>query len=288
VEASGTEGRLRTVVAEGLARLDEAHGGRYMSTVARRLGVERSTVSRWRQQRATTKPEHCEALARNWPRYFDREDLLDLHYQSLQSTAGSGRHTAGVEILTTTAEVLDAATAEILTEPDNPSDRTISHCGFHLELDGRDPLDTNDPFDAGLAAQMGAFRAAAAGRAGDGWAFRSVVSAGRIERLDSIRRLVQGVDGPNVEIYAYAHSLPLVVGPLVVANRVVFMTHDHRRWERPGSAMLVRSRSAADWANRYHSDLIADAPFRLRRPSGIDHDGMRRFEEALAAGHRSG
>jgi len=281
MSGNGSDARLRSVIAEGLTRLDSDHGGRYLSTVARHLGVERSTVSRWKQQHSTARPDHCETLARRWPRYFDRDQLLDLHFRAIQSGQAQEYGTAGLEILSDTALVLDATTAEILIDPDDPVDRIINHCSMHIDTGGRDPSDSDSMFGSELIAKFTGFRRAEAQRAAEGWTVRLVVSAGNVERLASITSAVFSLDGPNVEIHAYPHSLPLVVAPLVVANRTVFMTRDHRRWERPGAAMLLRSRAAAEWANTYFADLVADAPFTLRRPSGVDEAELARFEGAL-------
>ncbi len=272
------------MIAEGLTRLDEAQGGRYLSTVARHLGVERSTVSRWRQQRATARPDHCEMLAHQWPGYFNQDELLDLHYRSLQTGLVHDRRTAGLEILSDTAAVLDASTAELLIEPESANDQVINHAALHIDRNGHDPLENDSLFGTGLAAKLRTFREAEIQRAGQGWTIRAVVSAGRIERLGSIAAMVTALDGPNVEIFAYPHSLPLVVAPLVVANRTVLMFHDHRRWERPGAAMLIRSRAAAAWANHYFTELTADAPFRLRSPSGVDEAELDRYRAALDHG----
>lgn len=281
---SGPESQLRSVIAEGLTRLDEAQGGRYLSTVARHLGVERSTVSRWRQQQATARPDHCEMLAHRWPDYFKRDELLDLHYRSLQTGLVHDRRTVGLEILSDTGTVLDASTAELLAEPESANDRVIDHTALHIDRIGRDPIENDSLFGADLAAKLRAFRTAETRRAEQGWTIRAVVSAGKTERLASITAMVTALDGPNVEIFAYPHSLPLVIAPLVIANRTVLMTHDHRRWERPGAALLIRSRAAATWAGHYFSELIADAPFRLRNPSGVDRAELDRYRRALDHG----
>ncbi len=252
-----------------------------MSTVARRLGVDRSTVSRWRQHQATARPDHCEGLARNWPTFFDLDHLLDLHYRSLQINPVDSRRTAGLETFFDTTALLRATTAEILIDPPVPTDRTIRLTAFHLERVGTDPLTTDRHFAGDPAEQLVALRNSVTERAHQGWDVKVVVSTGTSRRLTSLNNLVQEIDGPEVEIFAYPFRLPLVIAPMVVANRTVVFTYDHRRWELPGSAMIVRSRTAADWANRYFDELISDAPFRLRRPSGIDQSELDRFAQAL-------
>ncbi len=282
VNGADTESELRTVIAEGLVALDRAHGGRYMSTVARVLGVERSTVSRWRQQRSTATPEHCEQLARRWPDHFDAERLLDLHFRSMHSGSSPGPRTAGLEILTEPAAVFDVTSDEISREPDSPADRIINHAAFHIERSGLIPFESDPLFGPELRSKLMRLHELEAMRASQGWTVRMVVSAGSIKRFASILRMVQKIDGPNVEIHAYDETVPLVIAPLSVARRIVLMVHDHRRWERPGAALLIRSRSAAAWADNYFSELIADAPFRLRSPAGIDEAGLADYEQALS------
>jgi len=282
VDAANPESELRTAIADGLVALDKAHGGRYMSNVARLLGVERSTVSRWRQRRSTANPEHCEELARRWPAHFDAERLLDLHFLSMHTGSSPGPHTAGLEILTEAGAVFDACSAELEREPASAADRTINHAAFHLERSGLIPFESDPLFGPELKSKLTRFHQLEALRAGQGWAVQLVVSAGSIQRFTSIERMVQSIEGPNVEIHAYDRTVPLVIAPLVIARRVLLMVHDHRRWERPGAALLIRSRAAAAWADNYFSELIADAPFRLRSPAGVDDNGLAKYKQALA------
>jgi len=282
VDGENTESELRTAISDGLVSLDKAHGGRYLSNVARSLGVERSTVSRWRQQQSTANPEHCEELARRWPDHFDAEHLLDLHFRSMHTASSAANRTAGLEILTESGDVFDVSSAELEREPGSAADRTISHTAFHLERSGLIPFENDPLFGPELKSKLTRFHQLEALRASQGWAVRMVVSAGSIQRFTSIERMVQRIDGPNVEIHAYDRTMPLVVAPLVIARRVVLMVHDHRRWERPGAALLIRSRAAAEWADNYFSELIADAPFRLRSPAAVDSDGLAQYERALA------
>jgi len=279
---AGTESELRTAIADGLVALDKDHGGRYMSNVARILGVERSTVSRWRQRRSTANPEHCEELARRWPQHFDAERLLDLHYRSMHSGSSPAPVTAGLEVLTDAGAVFDACSAELGRDTDSPADRVINHAALHLERSGLIPFESDPLFGPELKAKLTGLHEVEALRASQGWTIRMVVSAGSIQRFESIERMVRRIEGPNVEIHAYDRTVPLVMAPLTVARQVVFMVHDHRRWERPGAALLIRSRAAAAWADNYFSELIADAPFRLRDPAGVDEDGLAEYERALA------
>jgi len=281
VDSNNIEAELRSVIAKGLVDLDRAHGGRYMSSVANLLGVERSTVSRWRQRRSTANPEHCEQLARRWPSHFDAERLLDLHFRSMHTETSLGPLTAGLEILTEAESVFDACSAEMSREPNSPADRVINHTAFHIEQSGLVPFESDPLFGPELKSKLMKVHELQALRASQGWTIRIVVSAGSVERFAPIEKMAQRIDGPNVEIHAYGDTVPMVIAPLTVANQVVFMVHDHRRWERPGAAMLIRSRAAAAWADNYFSELIADAPFRLRSPAGIDNAGLAKYEQAL-------
>jgi len=173
-------------------------------------------------------------------------------------------------------------TAELQREPKSATDRVLNHVAFHLERVGGAPFDDDPTFGPELKSKLVGFQQLEALRARQGWAVRVVVSAGNISRFQSIEGMVRGIEGPNVEIHAYDNTLPMAIAPLSIARRVVLMVHDHRRWERPGAALLIRSRAATEWADNYFSGLIADAPFRLRSPAGVDEDGLARFQQALA------
>lgn len=282
---SEAEQRLRAVVADGLDRLNAAKGGRYLAEVSRRVRVERSTVSRWRSATSTARPDHCEALAALWPEFFDTTQLADLHYKSLQFHSHSGTLTIGAEVLTTAEAVFKYAADALSQDPAEETDRVIRHVAFHIERNGRDPA-TQDPLFESTNAQQELlrFREAETARAREGWRIEVVISAGRPERLESINNMVHGIDGPNVDMYAYPYSLPLVIAPLVVANRDVILSYDHRRWERPGAAITLRSRRIVDWANHHFAQLIADAPYHLRSPTGVNETELDRYQETLQRG----
>lgn len=277
------EQELRELLAEGLARLNAARGGRYLSRVAATVGVERSTVSRWQRQQATAGPTHCELLARQWPEYFDGARLADLHYRALELGGVDGPRTVGADVLTSTAEIYGTVTSLLADEPAAAQDRVYRHVAFHIDRQGTDPAEADPLFDEPARASVQAYRTAVSARAAAGWQVQFVLSAGNVSRLASIEQLVASVDGPDVEVFAYPTSLPLTMAPVVVANSTVVLAHDHRRFERPGSALVIRARSVADWATRYIADLVAEAPFRLRSPRGPDRDGLAAFAAALEA-----
>lgn len=177
--------------------------------------------------------------------------------------------------------MFDSATAELQIEPTSARDKVIKYAALHMDRHGRDPLDHDPTFAAELTTKVKEFRSALVRRSQEGWTTNVVVSAHNLDRLESITEMVDSIDGPNVEIFAYPYSLPLVMSTLIISNRSLLVSHDHRRWERPGAGMLIRSRSAAAWADNYFSELVADAPFRLRTPSGINRAELDRFAQTL-------
>ncbi len=281
MDTAGPESHLRSVIADGLARLDAAHGGRYLSEVARQLGVERSTVSRWRNGQSTAQPAHCDGLARRWPEHFDREQFVDLQFRAAQGMATQAELTVGIDVLDDPGAILQATADALRKEPVRAADRVYRHVAFHLDRNGDDPIESDLHYQRTAGPHMLAFRSAMVERAAQGWDVRVVVSAGNPARYESIAALVESVDGPAVEVFAYPMRLPLVVAPVMIANRDVILTHDHRRYERPGAAMMMRSSAVARWAGRYVDALAADAPFRLRDPAGIDRQGLSDFRDTL-------
>ncbi len=282
--SSAADQELRSVIAEGLHRLNRSRGGRFLSRVADEVGVARSTVSRWENLATTPSARHCDALVDAFPEFFDKSQISELLYRSIDGIGSRAPLTVGVETLSSTAATYRAVRLALDEEPDSEHDRTYRHAALHLDRLGTDPVETDPLFDSAATAETLAYRESLAARAREGWEIRMVVSTGRLERIPSLLGMATSLDGPNVEVFAYPLELPLVLAPVVVANQFVLFAHDHRRWERPGSALSVRSRSIATWANRYFSDLIADAPFRLRGPSGLQHDEIERFETRLRSG----
>lgn len=276
---------LRQTIAHGLDRLNDEHGGRYMAEVARTLKVERSTVGRWRSQQSTASPTHCELLAQHWPNCFDHNQLAALQYQTL-GTAGSHlstavSHVATVDILRTPIQTYQAATDCLSIDPAREEDRVYLHAAMHLDRSGDSEIESDPLLDENTSQAVQQFRKVVARRSEEGWRIQIVISAGRTSRLGSIENMIHSIDGPNVDILAYPFRLPLVLAPTVIANEFVQVVHDHRRWERPDSALFVRSRSIAEWTTRFFTDLAADAPFHLRSPAGFDAAEFKRFSESL-------
>jgi transcriptional regulator with XRE-family HTH domain len=284
------ESQLRSLVADGLKRLNASHGGRYLAAISRRLNVERSTVSRWSRGDATASPEHCDTLSDAWPEYFNRSELAQLQYESLQSGSEASMLTVGAEVHSTPEAVYLACRKALTEEPVAIENQILRLTGFHIDRYGVDPVGGSPHFDeAALAASL-AFRAAVEERAKQGWRIQLVLSASSPERAASVRKIVDEIDGPNVEIFGFPLTLPLVMAPVVFANRDVLIVYDHRRWERPGSAIALRSLAVVAWANHYFAELIADAPYRLRSPAGVENDEFARFQKhiELSSSYRAG
>jgi len=279
--ADDVVGELRSVIADALHRLNADRGGHYMSSVASALAVERSTVSRWQKRTVTAKPEHCEMLATHWPDYFDGARLAELHYRAVQIGPHVGATSVGIEMFDSPAGVYSAATEALRMPQPRLADRVYRHVAFHLDRRGTDPMEADLLFDEGARQATQVHRALMAQRAAEGWQMHVVLSAGNPSRLGSIAAMMETLEGPNVEIFAYPYRLPMVLAPVIIANQVVLLSHDHRRWERPDSAILIRSRTVADWASKFFVDLVADAPIRLRTPSGADQIEFNRLKRYL-------
>jgi hypothetical protein len=120
------------------------------------------------------------------------------------------------------------------------------------------------------------FQRAMVKRAREGWEVQTVTSVSTVGRVDRIADMAQRVDGPNVEIRAYATAVPMVPNTLIVANREAIVAVDHPRWERPQSALALRSADVVAWATEYFVQLLRHAPIAIRtpsegfRPAGVD------------------
>lgn len=277
---------LRRLVADGLRELDQERGGRYMGTVARALGVERSTVSRWLRRSTTASVEHCRALVKQYPRFFNEDDLIGLHAQAASQTSPDDLLTVGLSVHETTLSVYEETTRSILRDPGAPEDRVCLHVGFHLDRRGVDAV-VSDPLLSDEEAEViKAFRSAMVRRARDGWKIRSVVAMSSEMRLSAVERMVGLLDGPDVEIRAYVAALPLSLAPLIVGNRDVMLAYDHRRWEKPEKAVVLRAKSVVDWASRYFEALFLDAPYTLRDPHGVVVEELARYRRELEPSSR--
>lgn len=279
IEAVGhseAERQLKFAIAHALRQLQRERGISF-SEVGRQVGRSRHTVSNWARARTLAPLPVCEQLAERWPQYFDGPSLRELYYRTLSDSGSIDIGAVGVQELASTAEVFAAAADVIDEEPEDPRDRVIRFAAFHRDQRGVDPA-TDDPhIDDDSRRAIERFRSSMSERATQGWLVQMVVSTGNPVRLRSVCNVVEQLDGPQVEIVAYPHRLPLSISPLVIANRTVMFGRDHRRFERPGSALLIRSRPIAGWATQFIADLIADAEFKLRTPAGLDRRELDRY-----------
>ena len=180
------------------------------------------------------------------------------------------------------ASILQATADALRQEPVLGDDRVYRHIAFHLDRNGVDPTVADPHFQRTVGPHMAAFRSAMIERASEGWDVKVVVSAGNRARYESDRpRWSSRSTGRRWRSSPTPMRLPLVLAPVMIANRDVIVTHDHRRYERPGAALLMRSGRVARWAGRYVDSLAADAPFRLRDPSGVDAAGLAAFRDTL-------
>ncbi|MFV1992162.1 MAG: hypothetical protein ACC652_15625, partial [Acidimicrobiales bacterium] len=225
----------------------------------------------------TARPDHCDILSDEWPEFFNRGELAELQYTSMQSGAQASTLTIGAEVWTTPETVYKACRSATLDEPVARVNRVLRLVDFHIDRHSVDPVGGTPLFDEQTRGASLAFRDSVIERAAQGWGIQIVLSASTTKRLTTVKAIVDDIEGPNVEIFGYPQALPLVLAPVVVANRDVLIVFDHRRWERPGSAVVMRSRDVVAWANRYFDELIADAPYRLRTPAGIEIDEFAYF-----------
>lgn len=275
---------LRALVAQGIRAINEEHGGRFLSSIARHVGVDRTTVTRWRDGLTVASVDHCRALARLYPHHFNESRLVELHAMAAVTAVPQGLPLmVGAEVLGSAAEVHGAAADALEAEPSTVADRTCHLAGLHLDYRGTDAVGDDPHMDDESVEAVVRFRSAMGRRAAEGWRIRSVQSAGNPSRIDGLRSLVESVEGPDIEIRAYPTSVPLVLSPLVIGNREVFLAYDHRRWERPHSALLLRSVPVVQWANGYFEQLFHDAPIVLRSVHGPRPEGFAELSAALGA-----
>ena len=265
----GAEQVLRELIATGISGVNEQNGGRYLSTIARHLGVDRTTVTRWVQGRTTASVDHCRALAEAYPEHFDFDHLVELQARSaLRQPAATPTLTVGAAVHETAAEVHRSAAEALLADPGPPANRVCMLAAMHLDRQGVDAVSEDPHMDDDSGQQIMAFRAAMAQRAAEGWKIRNVVVTKNLARLQALEYMVDSLDGPDVEIKVYPMAVPLVLAPLIVANRDVFLAYDHRRWERPDAALGLRSASVVRWASDYFNKLFIDAPYIVRDVHG--------------------
>ena len=270
---------------EGITQLNDHHGGRHLSAIARAIGVDRATVARWARGSTTASVDHCRLLAETYPRFFSAGPLVELHAQAalgLDPTAAL--LTVGATILDDGAAVHRAAANALRADPGPPENRVCKLTALHLDRRGTDAVELDPHMSPEMGEQVMAFRDAMADRARDGWTIQNVVVTTNPARLAGVEAMVNGLDGPDVEIRAYPMTVPLVLSPLIVGNRDVFLAYDHQRFERPKAALHLRSTAMVAWATGYFDQLFHHAPFTLRSVHGPEPDGFRAFRDALDTG----
>lgn len=280
--ASQTELELRRQVSDGIAQLNAHHGGRYLSAIARALGVDRATVARWAKGTSTASVDHCRALAETYPRFFSEAPLVELHAQAaLGLDPATALLTIGATVIDDGAGVHRAAAEALLADPGPPENRICKLTSLHLDRRGTDAVDLDPHMDAEMGQAVMTFREAMAKRAGQGWTIQNVVVTSNPTRLAMVEAMVHGLDGPEVEIRAYPMAVPLVLSPLIIGNRDVFLAYDHQRFERPKAALHLRSAAMVEWASGYFDQLFHHAPFVLRSLHGPEPDGIQALRDAI-------
>lgn len=279
---STPELELRRQLSDGIAQLNAHHGGRHLSSIARALGVDRATVARWAKGSTTASVDHCRRLAETYPQFFSEGPLVELHAQAaLGVDPMTALLTVGATIYDDGADVHRAAAEALREDPGSPENRVCKLTALHLDRRGTDAVDLDPHMSPEMGQQVIAFRDAMSERARQGWTIQNVVVTNNPVRLAGLEAMIHGLDGPDVEIRGYPMAVPLVLSPLIVGNRDVFLAYDHQRFERPKAALHLRSAALVSWATSYFDQLFDQAPFTLRSVHGPEPDGMRAFRDAL-------
>lgn len=274
------DGDVRRTIQDALARLRAS--GVKQREVAEALEVEPYQVSRWVHGRGRPSGAQLHRLAARWPGFFDLEHVAELETRSLRGQEDGGLHTIGVRVLGTSVEVYEAAADALEQDPKTKAARTIRHVALHLDRrDGVDPTHGDELFDADAAVAVERFASALQARAYEGWHVWQVVSAATPGRVDVLEGRVRRLEGADVNTRAYAGMVPPVLNLLLVADRDVFLAIDHPRFERPASALHLRSPSVVGWAIGVFELAYGAAPFDLRNPLGVQPAGFDALRRAV-------
>ncbi len=267
--------QLRNVIAEGVHALLRDGQGISQAAIARAAGVDPATVTRWKQRTSTASYEASMRLAEHWPHHFDR-DLID----ALNGVPGVPFEPASLARLEGAAAVYTAVAEAI--QSDDHRDREILHVALHLDAGGRGDTIANDPaIDDDEREAMRAFTDALAVRAGENWLYECVFAAATPERGAVVIERARSLPGREVRIRGTVAAPPLVPNLMVVGGRQVFLAVDHPRFEKPSSAVVIRSRTAVEWARTYFAGLARLTPFVLRDERGVDESAIGSFEATL-------
>lgn len=280
---SSPEAELRRQVAEGLQALNEHNGGRFLSAIGRTIGVDRTTITRWARGLTSASVDHCRLLAANYPDFFDEGTLVELHARAAMGVLPTDLLTVGVSVADNGADLHRLITASVRTDPGSRQNRVVKMGALTLDRRGTDSAVVDPLMSEENSQQILEFRRALRDRAAEGWRMRFVMAAGNPVRLEMFRDLVDQVDGPDVEVRAYAASVPMSLSPLIVANRDVVLAYDHRRFERPDAGIVLRARPIVEWADNYFDQLFGDAPHVLRDLHGPSKEGFDELRRAMAA-----
>lgn len=273
---------LRKLITSGIGSLNQENGGRFLSQVAQSIGVDRATITRWNQGTATASYKSCQQLAHHFPKHFDWEVLAKLHSRAALSGSIRGDITVGISASTSIGAVHEAAIAALSEEPDDPRQRQILHVMFHLDYDADDPLNLDKFVDDNERQLVTTFRNLFRSRVEQGWQTRTVFATDSPSRLEDALRMSRQIEGPDVLIRAYHARVPLVICPLIIAQRDVILAHDEPRLGRPHSAIRLRSPTAVEWATDYFNSLWDEAPIRIRTSRGIDTEQVSKLRDLVA------
>ena len=278
LDVAGTaEEQLRNLIRDGVRGLNVERGGRYLSEIARTVGVDRGTVSRWHSALSTPSLEHCAELTRAFPLYFDMDVLRNLYAQASGGKLADGL-TVGLTSSDTTDSTYELALRSLRDPPASRREREILHVVMHVDNGLEDQAAALTARNQQAAQE---FRDTVVRCARDGWRIRVVLATASHRRFESLTGMVERLDGPDVHIRGYVAHLPPVISPIVIARRDVLLAFDSLHAGLPVAAMAMRSQGAVRWATDYFERLFDDAPFRLRTPRGPNREEIARFHNQL-------
>lgn len=282
--AAGGREDLRRTIADGLAAV-KASTGLSQLEIAAQTGLDVSKVSRMATAKRDSTDAEIRVLVTLWPEHFDVDHIAELRAAGVSGSDEASLRTTGLRRLPSTEAVYEAAANALERDPKRKADCVIRHVAMHLDRrDGSDPTITDDLMDPAAVEQIERFVSAMRGRAREGWYISQVVSVATPGRVDLLEQRARALEGANVVSRAYAGFVPPVPNLLLIANRDVFLAVDHPRFERPQSALLLRSTTAVEWATDAFDVTFQNAPFVLRDALGIQPGAFAALREALG-GH---
>jgi len=267
---------------------------------AERLGVSRSSVSRWANGEVIPSYENVykmglllkkvdvgHLLALQELAVLERERLADKGAlaspdRPLESAGTSAGRT---QLLATQDEVFSAAAIALETALTNRVEpRSLDWAAIHGVGGPReDDLDAVGGPPAAVRRFDKAIQRVLADRKHP-WAVRQVFNIDSEAAYRRVMRRLQDREGCGADYDVWAYSVrdaPPVLCPLIVCSRWIFLAPEASRTYRAASGLFVDDGLAGTWARSYFEQLLANAPFRIRSAGGIDKRAITRLRDNL-------